>query len=156
MPFHEPKNHSLLESIDLVGTSKLQAYVVYEDRDEQMWWQKPLKKGFKHSFLVIYDGYFWIKMELTIGFMDICVLPFYNNNTIEDILRGTKCTYQLVQVWRRQRYRNILAPWSCIEAIKAALGIRALHVLTPYQLFKYIEAHHGKENTRTITLPTKS
>ena len=143
MPFHKPKEHSLLESIDLIGTSKVQAYVVYEDKANEMWWQRFLKKGYQHSFLVIFDGYFWIKMELTIGFMDIHVLPFYNNDTIEDVMRGRDFTYQYVQAWRKTRYRSILAPWSCVEAIKAVIGVRAMHVLTPYQLYKYIEAHHG-------------
>lgn len=156
MPLHNPKVHSLLESIHLVKTSRVHAYVIYEDRDPGMWWQRYLKKGYSHSFLVIYDGYFWIKMELTTGYMDICVLPFYNNNTIEDVLRGIDCTYQFIETWRRQRYRSIIAPWSCVEAIKAVIGVRALHVLTPYQLFKYIEAHHGKERPRTINSAAKS
>ena len=144
MPFHRPKQHSLLASTHLVGTSRAQCYIVYEE-EKNFWWQRYLKKGYSHAFIIIFDGYFWIKMEYSIGYMDIFVLPYYNENTIHDVLRGRDCTFQYVEAWRRTRYRTLLAPWTCIEAVKAVLGFRAWSVITPYQLYKHIEANNGQK-----------
>lgn len=144
MPFHNPKEVSLLASKDLIGLSKTSLYLIYEDKIPCMWWQKFLKKGYKHVFAIRFDGFFWIKTDLTIGFMDSEVLPVYDRATIKTVLKGHNATYQYVETWRKTRYRSLFAPWSCVEAMKALLGIRAWWVLTPYQLYKYIEARHGK------------
>jgi len=143
MPFHEPRERSLLESQHLIGLNRTELYLVYEDRNPGFWWQRFLKKGYKHVYAVHYDGFFWIKTDLTIGYLDIEVLPVHDRATIKTVLKG-KSKHQYVKAWRKTRYRSIFAPWSCVEAMKALLGIRAWWILTPYQLFKYCEANHGK------------
>jgi hypothetical protein len=148
MPFHNPVEKSLLESEHLIGMSKTSVYLIYEDRQPGLWWQKFLKKGYKHVFAVRYDGFFWIKMDLTIGYLDIEVLPIHDRATISTVLKGQNVNYQYVEAWRKPRYRSIFAPWSCVEAMKAMLGIRAWWVLTPYQLYKYCEVNHGKKGAR--------
>ena len=144
MSFHKPAERSLLESSNLVGLSKTAIYLIYENKPHGLWWQKFLRKGYRHVFAVRFDGFFWIKMEMTIGFTDFEVLPYYDHATIESILRGKEVTYQYVETWRKMRYRSLFAPQSCVEGMKALLGIRAWWVLTPYQLYKYCEANHGK------------
>lgn len=142
---HKPKIHSLLESQHLVNTSKTKLYLVYEEKKEGLWWQKYLKKGYKHVFAVHFDGLFWIKMDFTIGYTDYSVLPFDYRDTIKHVLEGRDMTYQYVEAWRKPRYRVrlLFAPWTCVELMKSLLGIRAWWVITPYQLFKHCEAHHG-------------
>ena len=143
--FHKPKIVSLIESRHLVSRSLGKFYFVYEDKPEGMWWQKLLKKGYKHVFAVHFDGLFWVKMDFTIGYMDYSVLPFDYRDTIKDVLKGRDMTYQYVEAWRQPRYRVrlLFAPWTCVELMKSLLGIRAWYVMTPYQLYKYCEAHHG-------------
>ena len=142
--FYKPKESSLLESKHLVGLHKTALYLIYENKPDGLWWQRFLKTGYKHVFAVRFDGFFWIKTELTIGFMDSEVLPYYDHATIDVVLKGRVCSYQYVQAWRKMRYRSLFAPLSCVEGMKAMLGIRAWYVLTPYQLYKYCEANHGK------------
>ena len=135
------KNHSLLDSIHLAGLSRTRIYLLYSDKDDT-WWSKFLKKGYKHVLAVKFDGIFWIKMDYTLGWTDCDVLLYDNKDTIKDVAKGYKTQY--VEVWRRQRYRRLFAPHSCVEMMKSLLGIRAWWILTPYQLYKYCEAHHGK------------
>ena len=152
MPFHNPKHHSLLESQHLIGLSHKRLYLVYEDK-EPHWWSYFFKSGYKHVSAVIFDGLFWIKMDFTLGYTDIDVLCYDWHDTIKDVTRDQDMITQYVEAWRKPRYRvrSIFAPWTCVEAMKSLLGIRAWWVITPYQLYKYCEAHHGHERRRRNT-----
>lgn len=90
-------------------------------------------------------------MDFLLGFTDINVLPYDWHDTINDITKDEDVKIQYMEVWRRPRYRvrTIFAPWTCVEAAKALLGIRAWWVLTPYQLYKYCEAHNGVDVKKT-------
>jgi len=135
---------SLLKSQHLVGLSKKRVYLIYEDR-ESHWWSKFFKKGFKHVYCITFDGLFWIKMDYLLGYTDLDVLCYDYHDTINDVLEGQKVTIQYVEVWRKPRYRvrSLFAPASCVEAMKAILGVRASLVISPYQLYKHIGKYHG-------------
>lgn len=132
---------SLLESQHLIGLSRTKIYLVYSSTSE-FWWGKLLKDGYKHVFAIKFDGLFWIKLDLTLGWTDYDVLAYDYKDTIEDIVNGRKT--QFVDVWRKPRYRSLFAPWTCVEMMKSLLGIRAWWVFTPYQLYKYNEAQKCK------------
>jgi len=141
MPLHKPKSHSLLDSQDLIGLNKARYYFVYSNTDHDHWYAKHLKKGFQHVFAVRFDGYFWTRMDLSLGWTDFDVLPYDRYDTIKDVLKGLDVTIQYVERWRKPRYRvrTILAPWTCVEAMKSLIGIREPLVMTPYQLYKHLE-----------------
>lgn len=145
MPFIQPKTKSLLESTNLIGHTKQQIYLIYEDR-ESHWWSHFFKKGYKHVFALRFDGFFWIKMDFLMGWTDFGVVPYHDCATIKDITNGRNVIVQYVEAWRKPRYRVrlLFAPWTCVEAMKSLLGIRAWWVITPYQLFKYCEAQDAK------------
>jgi len=154
MPFHRPINHSLLESGHLVGQSKARYYFVYEDDGTRYWYSDFLKPGFKHVTAVKYNGLFWLKMDLSLGWTEFDVLPFDQYDTIHDVLKDVDYTHlQYVEAWRKPRYRvrSLFAPWTCVEAMKSLLGIRACLVTTPYQLYKHMEKHNGQNIRRLKT-----
>lgn len=140
MPFHEPTNHSLLESQHLVNCSLGKFYLVYQQKENFHWWGRLLKRGYKHVFAVHFDGLFWIKTDFLLGWTDISVLCYDYKDSIHDITEGQEVVIQYVERWRKPRYRVpfLFAPWTCVEAMKSLLGIRAWWVLTPYQLYKYL------------------
>ena len=144
---HKP--HSLLDSAHLVGLSRTQIYLIYTSKSE-FWWSKLLKKDYKHVFAVKFDGLFWVKMDLTLGWTEYGVLAYDYKDTIDDVIQG-KARYQYVEVWRKTRYRRLFAPWTCVEMMKSLLGIKAWWILTPYQLYKYCEARHEKTKWRSNT-----
>ena len=88
-------------------------------------------------------------MDLTIGYTDFGVLPYDYKDSIKDIVKDN-ATYQYVESWRKTRYRSIIAPWTCVEMMKSTLGIKAWWILTPYQLYKYIEARKCKRKAPQI------
>lgn len=141
MPFHKPRNHSLIESQDLIGLSRTRVYFVYSNSDHRHWYVNFLKKGFQHVYCVKFDGFFWTRMDLSLGWTDFDVLHFDRYDTIKDVLKGQDVTYQYVERWREPRYRvrTLFAPWTCVEAMKSLIGIRKPLVFTPYQLYKHLE-----------------
>ena len=126
---------SLVEQRHLVNHSFERAYVVYENKPHKHWWQHLLRKPYHHLYLVKFTGIFWIRMDFLLGFTDINVLPYDWHDTINDVTKDEDVKIQYMEVWRRPRYRvrTIFAPW----------------VLTPYQLYKYCEAHNGVDVKKT-------
>jgi len=151
MPFHKPTTHSLLESQHLIGLTKAKYYFIYEDDGTRYWFTRFLKKGFKHVTAIKFNGLFWIKMDLSLGWTDFDVLPYDRYDTIHNVTEHMDFTHiQYVEAYMKPRYRvrSLFAPWTCVEAMKSLIGIRACFVTTPYQLFKYIGANHGKSIRR--------
>lgn len=140
MPFHKPTKHSLIDSRDCIGKSLGKFYLVYEDSPIETFYGKWLKKGFQHVTAYKFTGFFWLKMDFSLGYSDFDVLCYDWHDSIKDVLSGQ--TYQYVEVWREPRYRvrSIVAPWTCVEAMKSLLGIREPFILTPWQLYKHVEA----------------
>ena len=89
-------------------------------------------------------------MDFTLSFTDFDVLPFDRYDTIHDVLDGVDAHIQYIETYRRPRYRikTLFAPLTCVEIMKSLLGFTAYTVFSPYQLYKYIEANHGKNIRR--------
>ena len=113
------------------------ALVVFSD-NTGVWWLKFLKPGFRHCFVILETdrGCIWVD-------------PLSNNFTLK-ILEG----YELAGLirWYRDMGMHVvtvepqaqksqpfaLAPMSCVVVVKRLLGIRDRFVLTPWQLFSYL------------------
>lgn len=132
---------SLLDAdmMELANRSPVDWWLVFAE-GQGHWWQRLLRPGFGHVYALRWDGWNWICLDPALGFTDIHVLPVASPE-ISDVVSTECCVILRVEVWReRCRYRVpwVLAPWTCVEQIKGLLGIRATHVITPYQLFKHL------------------
>jgi hypothetical protein len=137
MPLAEFKKESLLS-----GKSLGEYYVVFCQADLNI---PLLKKDYSHCYAMKWDGFNWIHFNPALGFTDISVLPQYDDD-IRLALANERYTDIIhVSAWRKiRRWRT---PWpvafTCVEQIKALLGISAWWVITPWQLYKYLGGHHG-------------
>ena len=118
-----------------------QWYVVFTDYERETWYTRFLKPGYGHCYLVRWDGYNWIRVRPDLSKVHIEVLPVIESDAVEQVVLGN--TAVLVEVPSEDL--RIRLPWmvtiaSCVEGVKAILGIRAVHILTPYQLFRYLVA----------------
>nr|CAX83839.1 uncharacterized protein [uncultured bacterium] len=97
-------------------------------------WLKLLKPGFRHCFLLLRKGGQWVVYD-----------PLSHHTRIDLVEAG----YELLDVFSEEGCRLIpaeidvpqlaAAPWrpySCVEAVKRALGLKAGWVLTPWQLYR--------------------
>lgn len=144
--------------IDIWDQSLTDWYVVFEHGDMPYWWAKYLHAGFRHCWALRWDGFNWIAINPRLGHTDVEVLPYYNHDDIENIHIDTDCSVIIhAKVWRESK--RIRTPYpvamSCVEQIKALLGIRKWLLFTPYQLFKHLS---GVKNGKFIqfTKSTKS
>jgi hypothetical protein len=109
---------------------------------------KGLKKGFRHCFAIIHDGERWLSIDPLSNHMEVLVHNVPGDFDLPKWLadRG----YKMVEARIDRTKRSIapVLPFTCVEAIKRFLGIHAWHILTPFQLYKHLEA--AQMNPRSL------
>ncbi|MEO1940247.1 MAG: hypothetical protein ABGX60_00065 [Candidatus Thioglobus sp.] len=133
--------------IDTWDQSFIDWFVVFEQGDMQYWWAKYLQPGFRHCYAVRWDGFNWIGYYPHLGHTDIDVLNFGKYDSILNVVANTDCSAILyLKVWRDSK--RIRAPWptvsTCVEQVKAILGVRKWFLFTAWQLFNYLEKQNGR------------
>lgn len=105
------------------------------------WYLKPLRDGFQHVELWVRDRGVFIRMDPCFEF------PVFEAHLHEPFLvMDTALKPTFVRVRRSLPTSKlspplVFGPVTCVDAVKAALGIRAMRVFTPYQLYRYIKEH---------------
>jgi len=121
-------------------------FVVFEHSEEKFWYQKLLKTGFHHVYIMRKStgGHFWLILDSSISNLNIDARSAKTFETAReyagDYATVLKCPVSidtLVHTWQP----GII---TCVDVVKRCLGIRALRVQTPFQLFQYLERNcHG-------------
>ncbi len=115
-------------------------WIVFSGESEIRWIKWFLKKGFRHCYAILNDGSKWITCDPLAHKTEIAVhhqlpadfdLPKWLSN------RGLK----VVPIPTTEFKHKPLPPafFTCVEAVKRLAGVRKMRILTPYQLFKYLE-----------------
>lgn len=131
-----------MEQENILIDKNLRAWVVF-CKDTDIWWLRFLKRGYRHCFVIINDGYNWITYDPTSAWTELKVqktpitfdLPKWFSE------QGNIIIKTLIQ----KRYK--LAPisfYTCVESIKRVLGIHNFFIFTPYQLHKYLIERNKK------------
>ncbi|MBI2240414.1 MAG: hypothetical protein HYU59_06370 [Magnetospirillum gryphiswaldense] len=105
-----------------------------------LWWLRLLRPGFRHCFVAVRQGPFWVVTD-----------PLSHRTAVwieaVDDLAGFYRRHQLVVVATRlvdpPKRPVPWRPYTCVEAVKRILGLRAPWVLTPWQLYRHLQI---KEN----------
>jgi hypothetical protein len=122
---------------DLIGRSMSDWYLVYYDRpgSDRGYWEF-LKKGMRHVEAWKLDGGLWLRFCPYLEAVEVEIAP-----TLEPPwIALPEATVQRVQtVWPHGHARSwfFFGPITCVEMVKALLGINSPWIRTPYQLFKF-------------------
>lgn len=115
-----------------------QAWVVFSGQTD-MAWLKVLKRGFRHCFVLLNDGQRWVTLDPMLHHMDVEV--HHNIPPEYDLpawlgLQG----YRIVKapLLRRQNRPAPVMFFTCVEAVKRILGLHNRLILTPWQLYRYL------------------
>lgn len=111
--------------------------------DSSLRYLRALKKGFRHCMVAVHDGEGWVLLD-----------PLSNGLTVtrlgelppRDVIRiFTDGGLHAVPVQRAAPIRKELpwAPFTCVEAVKRTLAMRARFVLTPWQLYRTVTRFSG-------------
>lgn len=138
-----------LSLLDTEGMMVREWYVVYHPRVPYRWFAHLMKPGFLHMELTrpIYYGP---------GVNDVAWLNVLPSFEMFDVELSTdprppwvRCPGSTVQRVTAMRRLDTIRSWwdmgpsTCVEIAKAALGIRAFWVRSPWQLFNYIRKRNG-------------
>ncbi|PWC36444.1 hypothetical protein [Azospirillum sp. TSO35-2] len=112
------------------------AWVVYRG-EAPLWWLRVLKPGFRHCLALLHDGRRWVVVDPLAGFTDIAVLDLPAGFDLPGWYRAQGLTVDAAPLHRPAA----AAPWgpfTCVEAVKRLIGLRAPWVLTPWQLHRHL------------------
>ena len=107
------------------------AVVVFHGRRTRLW-RRLLKPGFRHCFVAVEHGGYWILFDPQEGRPELRVLAGADFD-----LAGfyRQCGYVAVETTVRDAaYPLPVMPATCVAAVKRVIGLRAPWVLTPWQL----------------------
>jgi hypothetical protein len=116
------------------------------------WWQRPLAAGFKHCFAFRAAGQDFTELvDHTGRFLNLTVLPCAADDFAAQLL-AEGMTVHIVAPMPAAAQAILRGPMTCVEVVKAVLGIGAPWIITPRQLAAHLERrgaqriHHiGKE-----------
>ena len=141
-----------LSILDTVSEGHPTAFICYMARkSKHHWYQKFLHKDYAHCFIIYWDGFMWMKLERLHGYSYVTPLLHVDgyilkNENLKPYFESLGYLCQNVDLSKRQssmRCPEVICINTCVEYIKDFLGISARLVITPYQLFKYVEKHYG-------------
>jgi hypothetical protein len=115
-------------------------YVVFTD-GRPHWWNRFLKPGFSHTYVLIWDGACWLLVDPSLSHCRVTILDQFEPIPPTEWLRVPGATVLEARpevVEGRLRHPWILGLLTCVEGVKAVLGIRRPCILTPWQLAKYL------------------
>lgn len=107
-----------------------------------LWWLRFLKPGFRHCFAVLpAGGGRWIVCDPRSDRTEIAII---DGGSLADVAARYLSLGATVAPWPLRPSTPLPQPWrpfTCVEVVKRALGIRAGAVATPWWLFRYMIKH---------------
>jgi hypothetical protein len=103
-----------------------------------LWWLRALKPGFRHCFVVLRSEGRWLLYDPMAHATALRVLDGEDGTDLFGQLLAAGYVVVPVRVRPAPPRRAPLAPFTCVEAVKRALGIQARWVLTPWDLFRFL------------------
>lgn len=116
---------------DATGT----ALVVFAD-DSSLRRLRPLRRGFRHCFVVVRSDAGWVICDPLSHRTDLAVVT---GPTAGELMQWYhQCGLRVVPTRLRAAPRRPapIRPYTCVEAVKRVLGLHAPWVLTPWQLYR--------------------
>lgn len=121
--------------IDTIGDRPIDYLLVYSSNSPRLaWFTRFVDREFEHVEI-------W--QPLGLGYY-LALRPYHDHVTFELVAGEPSGTVQRVRARRRSRAAMFpLGLKTCVSVAKAVVGIRNAFILTPRQLFRYVEKHRG-------------
>ncbi len=111
------------------------ALVVFCDGEKPAW-VRLLRPGFRHVFVALRDGPWWVTVDPLCQRMEVQVQPVAPDMDLAAWFRAHGLTVVEAAIDRTGTRPAPVGPFTCVEAVKRVLGLRAPLVLTPWQLYR--------------------
>lgn len=128
---------------ELLASSPTRWYVVFCNSQCRLrWWdyltQTP--EGFRHVYALRWDGFNWLLFNPHAAYTDVAIVAAADENALAQLV-DPDATVLEVEAFRpcdRLRGRWWAGPMTCVEQVKALLGLPVGWIFTPWQLFRYL------------------
>lgn len=108
-----------------------------ERRWNRLWWLRLLKPGFRHCFALLGGNGHWVLIDPGAAVTHVGVWPHADAPDLPQRLADAGFTL-LPAPLRRHDTPAGWAPFTCVEAVKRLLGLRAPWVMTPWGLYRHL------------------
>lgn len=117
-------------------------YLVFTDAAVRHWWDRVFRTppGFGHVYALRWDGWNWLLFNPHVSFTDVQIVAAIDEGQLWDLVPAGAQVVE-VEAFRapdRIRGRWWVGPMTCVEQVKALLGIPVGRIFTPWQLFRYL------------------
>jgi hypothetical protein len=129
------------EPVEPWGVSRRRpiATVGFSDGAAFAWQRALLAPGFRHCFVALNDGAAWLLHDPLVPRTELVLLPVEPNFDLAAHWRAHGLRAVTVRLAPASRRFWWPAPFTCVEAVKRVIGLRAPFVLTPRQLHDALE-----------------
>ena len=126
-----------------LSRQKDNAVVVFGDQTD-LRWLRFLKPGFRHCFVLLELDDGWVTVDSLAHWLHIAVIPPVPVSEVSEWYRNHG--YCVVTTRHGQPARTPVppSPFTCVEAVKRALGIHECAIWTPYQLWKRLNKNKNE------------
>ena len=119
-----------------------EAWVVFSGETD-IAWLKIFKAGFRHCFVLLNDGQRWMSIDPLSPYTDIQI--YHHIESSFDLPDWLKSRGYKIAKSKIDKNHKRPAPWmacTCVESIKRILGIHRRFILTPWQLYRYLNKNN--------------
>jgi len=109
-------------------------------------WLRVLRRGYRHCFALVQSDECWILYNPLSNGTEIEVWPGDQEENLRAWLvqNGYEVIDEVVRPLGRRTFP--WAPFSCVEAVKRVLRVRAPSVFTPWQLYRFLKNNKKEKN----------
>jgi hypothetical protein len=130
-----------------------EAYVVFENSESV--WTRLFKIHFRHvSVVVQLKSGLYLHMNPRMCRVDFRVVTSEEVHNMYMRVADRNVTILKYKIDKDVERNRVLNMFTCVEFVKRVLNIHALHVQTPYQLYRYILKQKKEEVCKSILKPT--
>ncbi|HLO75881.1 MAG TPA: hypothetical protein VK196_05430 [Magnetospirillum sp.] len=111
--------------------------VVFADATS-LWFLRLLRPGFRHCFIALSWASGWVVIDPLSHGTAVAHFPIDQEFDLAEWYRHHGLVVVPVKKVSPQRRVAPILPYSCVECVKRILGIHAPCVVTPWQLYRYL------------------
>lgn len=124
----------------VLGSAPTRWYLVFTDTEGRWWWDVFTRPGFRHVYALRWDGWNWLLFNPSAEFSDIAIIAATSEDALPSLVPPGATVLEVEAFRRRDRIRGRwwIGPMTCVEQVKALLGLPVGWVFTPWQLFRFL------------------
>lgn len=127
-------------------------YVIFCEVEDRRWWDRLLgtPAGFSHVYALRWDGFNWLVFNPSVQYTDVAISACTAENALHELLPPGATVLEVEAFRSRDRIRGRwwVGPMTCVEQVKALLGLPVGWIFTPWQLYRYLESLDDGQQTQ--------